>query len=309
MVGIVSLREEFQFTAIDVEFMNKNFHRNLTLNDDFGISMAALNYAGLLMASKAQQQDMDDYEEDLDDEMVDEAAKRRKHSNIQFKALNEWKEVKDWNYQLPLGESVECLAIGSGWCAAYTSLNYFRIFSNDGIQKTIFCQATPVVTIAGYENLLAVVYHSGPSIYGCQALRLKVINMQTRNYKSFVDTEFPVSRQAVIVWMSFSDEGHLFSFDSEGVMRYFSFTSEQWMPVLDFKQRHAEIFAQLWIVGVSESEVLAIEMARNHQAPLIAQKNSIKTFQLKIPLLKQENEDIDSKELTRPQIEAKLMNA
>ena len=67
--------------------------------------------------------------------------------------------------------------------------------------------------------------------------------MQTRNYKSFVDTEFPVSRQAVIVWMSFSDEGHLFSFDSEGVMRYFSFTSEQWMPVLDFKQRHAEIFA------------------------------------------------------------------
>jgi hypothetical protein len=34
------------------------------------------------MASKAQQQDLDDYEEDLDDEMVDEVAKRRKHSNI-----------------------------------------------------------------------------------------------------------------------------------------------------------------------------------------------------------------------------------
>lgn len=50
-------------------------------------------------------------------------------------------------------------------------------------------------------------------------------------------------------------------------------------------------------------------MARNHQAPLIAQKNSIKKFQLKIPLLKQENEDIDSKELTRPQIEAQLMSA
>ena len=33
--------------------MNKNFHRNLKLNDDFGISMAVLNYAGLLMASKA----------------------------------------------------------------------------------------------------------------------------------------------------------------------------------------------------------------------------------------------------------------
>jgi hypothetical protein len=62
--------------------MNKNFHRNLTLNDDFGFSMAVLNYGGLIMASKAQQQDLDDYEEDLDDEMVDEVAKRRKHSNI-----------------------------------------------------------------------------------------------------------------------------------------------------------------------------------------------------------------------------------
>jgi hypothetical protein len=55
MVGIVSLRQEFQFTAIDVEFMNKNFHRNLTLNDDFGIQLVALNYTGLLMASKEQQ--------------------------------------------------------------------------------------------------------------------------------------------------------------------------------------------------------------------------------------------------------------
>ena len=54
-MAIVSLRQEFQFTSIDVEFMNKNFHRNLALNDDFGISMAVLNYGGLLMASKATQ--------------------------------------------------------------------------------------------------------------------------------------------------------------------------------------------------------------------------------------------------------------
>lgn len=67
--------------------------------------------------------------------------------------------------------------------------------------------------------------------------------MSTRNYKAFIDTEFPVSRQAVIVWMGFSDEGQLFSFDSEGVLRCFNFSSEQWLPVLDFKQRHADVFA------------------------------------------------------------------
>ena len=77
--------------------------------------------------------------------------------------------------------------------------------------------------MAGYENLLVVVYHSGPSIYGCQALRMKIINMNTRSYKTIVDTEFPLSRQAVIEWLGFSEEGQLISFDTEGVLRSFNF--------------------------------------------------------------------------------------
>lgn len=81
--------------------------------------------------------------------------------------MNEHKDFKDWNYELPQGESVECLAIGSGWCAAFTSANYYRIFSTDGIQKAVFCETMPVVTMAGYENLLVVVYHAGPPVYGC----------------------------------------------------------------------------------------------------------------------------------------------
>ena len=50
-VGVVGVRAEFQYTVVDVEFMNRNFHRNLCLNDSFGVSMAALNYNGVLLAS------------------------------------------------------------------------------------------------------------------------------------------------------------------------------------------------------------------------------------------------------------------
>ena len=128
--------------------------------------------------------------------MLDDLARRKKNSNIQFRPLNEIKDTKEWDYELPLGESVECLAVGSGWVAVFTSANYFRVFSADGIQKAIFCQSTPVVTMTGYENLLVVVYHEGPSIYGCQALKMKVINMYTRNYKVMIDTQFPISRQS-----------------------------------------------------------------------------------------------------------------
>jgi len=76
---------------------------------------------------------------------------------------------------------------------------------------------------------------------------------------------------------------------------------------MDFKHRHSEIFTQLWIVGVSEDEVLAIEMARDHLAPLLAQKNQIRRYKMKMPLLKQDNENVDSKEMTRFQIEGQVM--
>ena len=50
-VGVVDIRNEFQYTVIDVEFMNRNFHRNLNINDDFNVTMASMNYNGVLLAS------------------------------------------------------------------------------------------------------------------------------------------------------------------------------------------------------------------------------------------------------------------
>lgn len=66
MVGIVTVRHEFQLTEIDVEFMNKQFHKNLTLTDTFGATMAAINYNGLLIANAQPEQNVDEYEE-MDD--------------------------------------------------------------------------------------------------------------------------------------------------------------------------------------------------------------------------------------------------
>lgn len=41
--------------------------------------------------------------------------------------------MKDWNYELEGGESVDCLALGSGWCAILTDSGYVRVLSMDGI--------------------------------------------------------------------------------------------------------------------------------------------------------------------------------
>jgi len=45
-------------------------------------------------------------------------------------------------------------------------------------------------------------------------------------------------------------------------------------------------FGQLWVIGVSEGEVLALEMMKSHLAPQYPQQRSmVRRFKFKIPFL------------------------
>ena len=100
-----------------------------------------------------------------------------------------------------------------------------------------------MVSMVGYENHLALVYHSGPSIYGCQALKVKIYDMSNRNYNILYDIECPISRYSNLVWLGYSEEGMLFTFDSEGLLRTLNPLNKQWVPVIDFKYKFPETFA------------------------------------------------------------------
>ena len=88
MVGTCSVRNELHYSTVDVEFTNRNFHKNLSIRDDFGVSMAAMNYSGVILASQTEEKNDDEYENDVvddhDNDEVDELARRRKNSNIMF---------------------------------------------------------------------------------------------------------------------------------------------------------------------------------------------------------------------------------
>ncbi len=137
MVGTIWLRNEVQYTSVDVEFNNKNFHRNIMINDDYGAEFAALNYSGMILASKAIQGDLDEYEddeaEDDEDMEIDGGAKDKKkqkqYSHIYFKPFSNIKNLKDWHYKLEKGEIIECLAIGTNWAAVVTDFGYLRVFT------------------------------------------------------------------------------------------------------------------------------------------------------------------------------------
>ena len=77
---------------------------------------------------------------------------------------------------------------------------------------------------------------------------------------------------------------------------------------LDFKQRYNSIYKQVWIVGVYESEILFIEMPKDHDAPSMIARNATRRVKMSSPLLDIDTEVVDGKELTLPQMEAQLQN-
>lgn len=159
---------------------------------------------------------------------------------------------------MPQGESIETVAIGSKWVACQTDANFLRFFTKDGVQKIILSQSSMVVTMAGYENLLAIVYHSGLPIYEFQQLKCKIID--TNNFKTIYDGQCPVSKSSNISWFGFSDEGHLTSFDDNGIISAFNFKNEQWSPILDLKVKFPRAYKNIWIVGFMENQLMYIEM-------------------------------------------------
>jgi hypothetical protein len=50
-------------------------------------------------------------------------------------------------------------------------------------------------------------------------LRVKIIDVSNKNYKVITDTECPISKNAYLTWASYSEEGMLFTFDSDGILR------------------------------------------------------------------------------------------
>lgn len=134
IVGTVVLRKAATFTSIDVEFNDKSLHSQFSLNDDFGSTMASLGYGGLLLASKGQKLDEDNYEDDE----PEQGAIDKKCSYVFFKSFKEsraaaYTKAPQWHYKLPRGEHIECIAQGSGWLAISTDLGYLRVFSTDGV--------------------------------------------------------------------------------------------------------------------------------------------------------------------------------
>jgi hypothetical protein len=115
LMGTIQRRKNavMNYTSLDIEFSDRNFHRNLRINDDFNSCMAIMNYTGLVTASKRIQINEDEYEDDLAENKDNEIDK--KYSYIYFKPFDERKQSykNGWHFKMQDHESIEAIAQGS----------------------------------------------------------------------------------------------------------------------------------------------------------------------------------------------------
>ena len=249
-LGTVLSREYYSHTTamakIEIEFDDLSFHQNISFPNNHEFSLAYMGDCGALLASQVLDAALDDFVAD------------HRSSCLLFHAFS---SDTVWQSYLPNAEVPECLCVSSS-CVVFTSLNYLRVFTLGGLQTLVVSMAGPVVTMAGHQNAVALVYHSAAPVLGCQALTGEIWEMDQVGIESeavYFKEEFRIALTPGerIVWMGYSDTGVLFTVDSARVVRGLWRRAMNWVPLCSLQD-------YCRVVGVADSQVL-LNLGENYR--------------------------------------------
>src|SRR3982074_705140 len=104
---------------------------------------------------------------------------------IFYKPFDSWANNSEWTYQMLQGEEPNAVAIGKRYVAVsvqgsgiHNAKNDIRIFHYSGVQRTVMSISGQVVTMAGSNDLLAIVYHSGQPYNHTQHLSVMLLELK-----------------------------------------------------------------------------------------------------------------------------------
>lgn len=235
---------------VEAEFSVANLSRHSIINDR-GFDMASINYRGILLASQGEIEKEDEYADEEKDE--NEKLSTLRFISVDFK--------NNWEISFGPHENIECIALGVHWAAAKTNKGLIRIFNPSGTEDHLFAFGRPIVGLAIYENLLAILYHDGAPFSGRQIIRLQFKNLSNREVVE--DREIPISPDSRLRWYGFSDEGIFFVQDTK-FMLFCQQTASTWVPVFDGAKE-----ANMWVIGVSDQTIVYLKLPYGEYEPSV----------------------------------------
>nr|CAD1839418.1 unnamed protein product [Ananas comosus var. bracteatus] len=264
MLGCITTLENEGYSHVEVDFHDTGSGPRVpSMTDYFGFTMASLNENGSVFANPCKGE--------------------KNMSTLMYRPFSSWANNSEWSMRFE-GEEVKAVALGTGWVAAVTSLNFLRIFTEGGLQRHILSVTGPVVTAAGFRDLLAVVTHASdcpPS--GDQMLEVKVFNISKGTQS--VNCRLPLTPCSSLTWFGFSEEGRLSSYDSKGVLRVFCDQfGGSWLPLFSsIKARKSEDESH-WVVGLNSSKLFCIVCKSPDTYPSVMPKPVLTILDLSSPL-------------------------
>uniref|UniRef100_A0ACD5XQU9 Uncharacterized protein n=1 Tax=Avena sativa TaxID=4498 RepID=A0ACD5XQU9_AVESA len=264
MLGSITTIENDGHSHVEVDFYDTGRGPRVpSMTDYFGFTMAALNESGSVFANPCKG----------DNNM----------STLMYRPFSSWAGNSEWSMRFE-GEEVKCVALGAGWVAAVTSLNFLRIFTEGGLQMHIISVSGPVVTAAGHGDQLAIVTHSSDCLpSGDQVLDVKVFNISEGAQSMSGRVVLTPSSQ--LSWFGFSETGLLSSYDSKGVLRLFSSQfGGSWLPVFSSTKARKSEDESHWVVGLDANNIFCIICKSPESCPQVMPKPVLTILELSFPL-------------------------
>ncbi|XP_066377432.1 LOW QUALITY PROTEIN: protein ENHANCER OF LHP1 1 [Miscanthus floridulus] len=264
MLGSITTIENEGHSHVEVDFHDTGRGPRVpSMTDYFGFTMAAMNGSGSVFANQCKGD--------------------KNMSTLMYRPFGSWAGNSEWSMRFE-GEEVKAVALGAGWVAAVTSLNFLRIFTEGGLQMHILSVSGPVVTAAGYEDQLAIVSHASDCLpSGDQVLDVKVFNISEGAQS--MSGRLVLTPLSQLSWFGFSENGQLSSYDSKGILRVFSSQfGGSWLPLFSsLKARKSEDESH-WVVGLDANNVFCILCKTPQSYPHVMPKPVLNILHLSFPL-------------------------
>ena len=72
----------------------------------------------------------------------------------------------------------------------------------------------------------------------------------------------PIVTESILSWFSFSEEGMLIVGNNFGTISGLNYKNKKWTPILDLKHKYPKDYRSLWIIGITDGDLIGIMMPR-----------------------------------------------
>ncbi|WVZ63894.1 hypothetical protein U9M48_013488 [Paspalum notatum var. saurae] len=255
MLGSITTIESERHSHIEVDFHDTGRGPRIPpMTDYFGFTMAALNESGSVFANLCKGD--------------------KNMSTLMYRPFGSWASNSEWSMRFE-GEEVKAVALGTGWVAAVTSLNFLRIFTEGGLQMHILSVIGPVVTAAGHGDQLAIVSHASDCLpSGDQVLDVNVFNISEGTQS--ISGRLVLTPLSQLSWFGFSENGQLSSYDTKH-RKSLSFNSSSVTARKSEDESH-------WVVGLDANNIFCILCKSPQSYPQVMPKPVLTVLEMSFPL-------------------------